>query len=205
MIERGAAGVRDEGWFEDLYREHHGAVLNYARRRGVDPDDLVSEVFATAWRSRDRVPDSPLPWLLRTARNHLLHETRTMARRARLDGRIRPYAENERDHADAVAERADAQMLITLALARLSAADQEVLRLAAWEQLDNAGLAYVLECSEVAARVRLHRATRRLQQVVLLHRAGHAPGGTWLFDEFSPTSPPGHVQAVPATDPLDLR
>ena len=81
-----------------------------------------------------------------------------------------------------------AQTVITAALTRLSPADQEVLRLAAWEQLDTAALAYVLECSEVAARVRLHRATRRLQQVVLLHRAGPAPGDGWFFDELRPVS-----------------
>jgi RNA polymerase sigma-70 factor (ECF subfamily) len=107
--------VRDKDWFEALYREHHAAVLSYARRRGVEPDDLVAEVFATAWRSRDRVPDAPLPWLLRTARNHLLHEARSQARRARLVGRVRARVEVEGDHADVVAERRDAETAIAAA------------------------------------------------------------------------------------------
>ena len=166
--------MRDEDWFETLYREHHPAVLGYARRRGVEADDLVAEVFTTAWRSRDRVPDAPLPWLLRTAHHHMLHEARGQARRARLVGRARARVEVERDPAEMVVERYDAQTAIGAALARLSVTDQEVLRLTAWEQLDTAALAYVLECSEVAARVRLHRATRRLHLMMTVPSPGAA-------------------------------
>lgn len=198
-IEAGDAGARDEVWFEDLYRAHHRVVRSYACRRGAEPDDLVAEVFATAWRCRDRVPDVALPWLLRTARNHLLHEARAIGRRARVEGRVRGRRDVADDHADEVAARTDAQVTITEALSKLSAADQEVLRLVAWEQLDTAAVAYVLECSEVAARVRLHRATRRLRQLVLLHSAGPAPGQEWFFDETS-TAPAVHLSAVPSPD-----
>jgi RNA polymerase sigma-70 factor (ECF subfamily) len=192
--------VRDKDWFEALYREHHAAVLSYARRRGVEPDDLVAEVFATAWRSRDRVPDAPLPWLLRTARNHLLHEARSQARRARLVGRVRARVEVEGDHADVVAERRDAETAIAAALARLSVADQEVLRLAAWEQLDTPALAYVLECSEVAARVRLHRATRRLRLLMTVPARPDAAPAPVPSDDFPRPSPAFLVPKVPFSD-----
>jgi RNA polymerase sigma-70 factor (ECF subfamily) len=189
--------VHDEAWFDVLYREHHTAVLSYARRRGAEPDDLVAEVFATAWRHRDRVPDPALPWLLRTARNFLLHEARGRARRARLAGRARGRVGIEGDHADGVAERRDAEITIRSALAKLSATDQELLRLAAWEQLDTPALAYVLECSEVAARVRLHRATRRLRQMLTIAaRQGPAPD--------DPTAP-DHIAATRATCIPDVR
>src|SRR6476646_7546425 len=42
-------GDRDVRWFEALFREHHGAVRAYARRRGVDVHEVVSEVFSAAW------------------------------------------------------------------------------------------------------------------------------------------------------------
>lgn len=200
--EQVAAGDRDEAWFERLYRTHHAIVLNYARRRGAEPDDLVAEVFTTAWRYRERVPDVALPWLLRTARNHLLHEARAIGRRTRLEGRARTYADVNADHADAVAARTDAQVAITDALAKLCAADQEILRLAAWEQLDTVALAYVLECSEVAARVRLHRASRRLKQIVMLHRAGPAPGDEWFFDAMNAADARvAHLSTVPDNVP----
>jgi DNA-directed RNA polymerase specialized sigma24 family protein len=45
---------------------------------------------------------------------------------------------------------------------RLGETDREVLRLVAWEQLSLRAAATVLECSQVACRVRFHRAKRRL-------------------------------------------
>ena len=56
------------------------------------------------------------------------------------------------------------------ALRRLGPRDQEILQLAAWDGLDIAGLATVLECSPGAAAMRLHRARTRLEK--LLHVGG---------------------------------
>ena len=52
------------------------------------------------------------------------------------------------------------------ALHRLSDADQEVLRLSAWEDLSGADIAAVLNCSNSAAAVRLHRARQRLRALM---------------------------------------
>jgi RNA polymerase sigma-70 factor (ECF subfamily) len=49
------------------------------------------------------------------------------------------------------------------ALARLSPADQEVLRLTAWEELGVDEVAVALGCGSRAAAMRLHRARRRLR------------------------------------------
>ena len=49
------------------------------------------------------------------------------------------------------------------ALGRLSPADQEVLRLTAWEDLGVDEVAVVLGCGSRAAAMRLHRARRRLR------------------------------------------
>ena len=158
---------RDEAWFDALYRSWHGPVLAYARRRVAEPDDLVSEVFTAAWRYRDRVPDPPLPWLLRTASNLSMHAARGARRRRRLDAKV--SAErlgHEADPAEAIAERADASKIVLVALETLSSADRELLRLVAWEQLSTAEAGFVLSCSEAAARVRLHRARGRLARAV---------------------------------------
>jgi RNA polymerase sigma-70 factor (ECF subfamily) len=50
------------------------------------------------------------------------------------------------------------------ALACLDAGDQEILRLVAWDGLAPAQAGMVLGCRLGAARVRLHRARRRLAQ-----------------------------------------
>lgn len=57
-----------------------------------------------------------------------------------------------------------ATLVIRQALARLRPADQEVLRLAAWEECTTAEIADVLGCTPNAAAVRLHRARARLRR-----------------------------------------
>src|SRR5699024_798792 len=66
----GGDGVRDDGWFSELYRQHATAVYRHFVRRAPaeDAEDLAAEVLATAWRRRDDVPEgAELPWLYRTA------------------------------------------------------------------------------------------------------------------------------------------
>jgi RNA polymerase sigma-70 factor, ECF subfamily len=67
-----------------------------------------------------------------------------------------------RDHADGIAE-ADA---VETAMRRLGRRDQELLYLIAWEDLKIADAAQVLGCSVATARVRLHRARRRLARLL---------------------------------------
>lgn len=158
---------RDEAWFDALYRRWHPPVLAYARRRVAEPDDLVAEVFTAAWRYRSRVPEPPLPWLLRTASNLSLHAARGARRRNRLAAKVgseRPG--QEADPAEAVIERAGAAAVVLQALDSLSPTDRELLRLVTWEQLPTAEVGYVLGCSEAAVRVRLHRARGRLARAV---------------------------------------
>jgi len=49
-----------------------------------------------------------------------------------------------------------------MALARLRPADQELIRLTAWEDLDPTSVAEVLGISTKVVNVRIHRARRRL-------------------------------------------
>ena len=165
---------RDHAWLEALFRRHHQAVLAYARRRvPIDQaDDVLAEVFAAAWRHRDRVPDPALPWLYRTASHHVLHVYRGTARRERLVERVAGSGgsggrgDQVGDHADDVARTIDDGLRVRAIMSRLPPRDAEVLRLDAWEQLDNEQIAYVLGCARTSARVRLHRARRRFAQLL---------------------------------------
>src|SRR4051794_1727042 len=53
-------------------------VCRYLRSRGAggDPPDLASGVSTRAWQRWKRVPDDPLPWLLRSARSLLANPRR---------------------------------------------------------------------------------------------------------------------------------
>lgn len=159
---------RDAKWFEDAYRTHEHDVRRYVLRR-VAPDavdDIVAEVFTTLWRRHRDAPAHLLPWLLRVASNHIAHWTRTRARRANLDERVRASTtvENAQDPGQMVLA-ADPQ--IQAVLARLPEPQAEILRLARWEGLEPRDIAEVLGCSANTARVRLHRARQLAGQYLL--------------------------------------
>jgi RNA polymerase sigma-70 factor, ECF subfamily len=151
--------------FAQLVRDHLVPVRRYAARR-VPPDDVedvVAEVFATAWRHRAKLPDPPRFWLLRTAWFHIQRTSRGRRRELRLAARL---SGQRPDRVDGPEESAVEALRVRSAMARLSDTDQEVLRLAAWEGLSAAEIADVLVCSPITARARLHRARRRLARLL---------------------------------------
>jgi RNA polymerase sigma-70 factor, ECF subfamily len=161
---------RDElSSFEALYRAYYYSVRDYARRRiGAACDDVAAEVFTAAWRQRERLEEIDLRWLLRAAHNEVLHEYRTNGRQERLTKRLTTLdpPRSDDDPIDQVIDAVDATAAVAAAMALLSAADQELLRLVAWEQLPPRDVAAVVGCSAAAARVRIHRASRRLARLM---------------------------------------
>ena len=149
--------------FTALYREHHARVRDFAQRRvGTDlAQEVVAETFLVAWRRLDDVPGVAMPWLYRVALYEIANLRRRQAKAVRLhdalrEGRATSASEDEPDD---VTELARA---VAIAFAGLKPRDQEILRLAAWEQLSSSEGAAVLQCSVPAYRMRLHRARIRL-------------------------------------------
>jgi RNA polymerase sigma-70 factor (ECF subfamily) len=167
-------------WITDLFGRHSAAVLAYARRRvdsAEDAEDVVVEVFATAWRRRADMPDEALPWLYATAANVIAHVIRSDSRRTRLGARlatVRPLREESEDPADIVVAATSAST-VSAALDDLSESDAELLRLWAWEGLEPSEIAAVLGCSPGTARTRMHRARARLREA-LARRGVTGPG-----------------------------
>ncbi|MFF1542718.1 RNA polymerase sigma factor [Streptomyces sp. NPDC058291] len=153
--------------FAAAYREHYWAVSRYvARRLDGRPDEVeevVADVFTVAWRRRGDLPQSPLPWLYGVARNCLANTVRGYGRRRRLLARL---GNDVTAHGRQVVAGPDAESpgaWVLDALARLSPADQEVLRLTSWEDLAVDEIAVALGCGTRAAAMRLHRARHRLR------------------------------------------
>ena len=149
--------------FRRLFDQTYPAIVAYARRR-VSPaqvDDVVAEVFATAWRRRaDLDPGAAaLPWLYGVAANVVRNLRRADGRHLRLVERIEaePVSTSRPHPAD------DPGAELRVALERLSFDDQEVLRLVAWEGLSHAEAGRALECSTNAVGIRIHRARKRLE------------------------------------------
>ena len=155
----------DQRTFDAFVREVAEPVRRYLARR-TDPDtaeEAFAEVLLVCWRRVDDLPPDPLPWVYVVARNCLANAERSRRRRERLLGRLRSV-ERPRFVPDPAATGEHAGL--HQALARLRPADAEVLRLWAWEDLGPGELATVLGVSENAAAIRLHRAKRRLREIL---------------------------------------
>jgi RNA polymerase sigma-70 factor (ECF subfamily) len=166
----------DDERFAFLYNANRAAVVAYCRRRvpGEVVDDVIAEVFLTAWRRIDQVPSgSELPWLYGVARYVVANHQRSSIRRSRLAARVLSHgsqAARDMSVTDAECDRS-----VLDALAALSPSDQELLRLRAWEELNSAEIGLVLGIAVSAVDMRLSRARRRFERA--LRAAGFVPLG----------------------------
>lgn len=153
--------------FGSLYDAHRAALGAYCSRRlPVDVvDDVLAEIFLTAWRRIDEIPtESELLWLYRVARNVVANQRRGFARRVRLIARVltlRSVPDLELGASPIAQDR-----WIVDALSTLSSSDQELIRLRAWEELTSAEIAVVLGITSAAVDMRLSRARRRLERAL---------------------------------------
>jgi RNA polymerase sigma factor (sigma-70 family) len=151
--------------FEGLFRSHADAVRGYALRRTSpdDVDDVVAETFLIAWRRFDDIPANVGPWLLGVARRVLSNRRRSDNRVVSLSDRL---AERERRRPPMVTDDTDLRLTIEAALEQLPDKEREALRLLAWDGLSTADVAVVLGCTRATLAVRMHRARRRLAQIL---------------------------------------
>ncbi len=123
----------------------------------------MAETFTIAWRRLGEVPDADiaLPWLYGVARRVLANQRRGNRRRVDLSTRLSGQQSGAGDVESEVLAAEDRRTVLA-ALSRLRHADQEILRLAVWEELPHRDIAVVVGCSEASVAVRLHRARTRL-------------------------------------------
>jgi RNA polymerase sigma factor (sigma-70 family) len=149
--------------FEALYAANAGFVRGYVLRRSTPAraDDVVAEVFLTAWRRLEDVPPDARAWLLGVARRVLANERRGFERQEALRARL---GQERAPDEDAAGEASSRRVLD--ALESLEEGDREALLLVAWEGLSHRDAARVLGVREATFSVRLHRARRRLIRVL---------------------------------------
>lgn len=156
--------------FDALFEAYRSDIVAYCSWRAgsqSDAQDAVAEVFLTAWRRLDDVPDGDAArvWLYATARRVLANQRRSLRRRLALQERLTSEATPAPDPSGEAA-------LVRDALARLAPRDREVLLLAEWEGLTAEQIASVVGCLAVTARGRLYRARRRFKSVYEELRTG---------------------------------
>jgi RNA polymerase sigma factor (sigma-70 family) len=153
--------------FDALFASYNPDILAYCGWRAgsaSDAQDATAEVFLTAWRRLDELPegDAARVWLYATARRVIANQLRSNRRRVALYERLAFDAASVPQEPPSSSHE---ETLVHEALGRLGPRDREVLLLAEWEGLSPAQIAAVMGCLAMTARGRLHRARRRFRSV----------------------------------------
>ena len=140
--------------FIAIHKDSYPRVYRFVRRRVESAEmaeELAADVFRVVWQKWADEPRSDLAWLLTIARNLVGNAYRSRDRQQALQEKLR---------AATVVRFGDesGNVAVQDALAGLREKDREILQLAYWDELTSAEIAGVLQCSESAAKVRLHRA-----------------------------------------------
>lgn len=163
--------AEDPDCLEAFYRAHVDEIQAFVSRRVSEPAtaaDLTADVFLAAIdraHTHDPALGSPRMWLYGIARHAVSMELRRTARHARAVSRVSGRRLLEGDAYQQVADRIDAERETRRLHRRMESLPDSlraVLELVGLDGLSVADAATVLGISPGAARVRLHRARRRL-------------------------------------------
>ena len=166
---------------EALFAAFSPDIVAYCGWRAAsasDAQDAVAEVFLTAWRRLDALPegDAARVWLYATARRVIANQRRSRRRQDALYQRlaldaavvVQPPPSPSRE-----------ETLVHEALGRLGPRDRVCVLVADWEDRSPVQIAAGLGCLAITARGRLHRARRRFRTVfedLLARDDGAQPG-----------------------------
>lgn len=162
----------DPDIFEAFYREHVEQVQRFVARRIGDREraaDLTAEIFLAAIDAADRYQEgkgTPRAWLFGIARVVVADVGRRSERQRLGEERLRGSALLDEDDAARLDARIDAAARsreLYGAIGRLPEGERAVLELVALDELSLAEAAAAAGLRPVAARVRLHRARRKLR------------------------------------------
>ena len=158
--------------FEDMYRSYFQDVYRFSLWLSHDrsaADDLTSETFVRAWARRESLRTETLKaYLLAIARNLFLNQRHRSGNHEELSLDLPDDAPDPRRQA---ASRLELDQ-VARSLSRMPESDQSAVILRSEHQLSYAEIARVLEISEGAARVKVHRTRRRLLAGMLTRNGG---------------------------------
>jgi len=154
-----------------LLARHFDTLCGFFESKcGPDADDLVQRTMLACVASKDRFRKhaSFRTYLFTVARHELYHYLHARRRDGqRLDFSITSIAELLTTPRSRMIKDAD-KLRIVEALRRLPVEQQTLLELHYWQELDIEALSEVLEIEPGATRVRLHRARKKLRELLAL-------------------------------------
>ncbi len=154
--------------FSDTYDTYSKDVYAYFLRRvpAEDAQDSVAETFVVVWRRWHERPanDQLLLWIYGIARNVLANHNRSVSRQMKLRQKLLGAPTGQVAITDGGLESRFEHDRVLDALSKLSATEQETLRLLEWEGLSREQIASIFGVSRAAIDQRISRAYRRMEQ-----------------------------------------
>ena len=158
--------------FEQLYTDYFQDVYRFSvwlTRDTTRAEDLTSETFIRAWGQRDRLRTETLKgYLFAIARNIFMKQQRVSSKSEALPGEM---LDGGPDPHRAASARMDLDR-VSRALSRMPSIDRLALVLRSEYSLPYEEIARILEISAGAARVKIHRARRRLLAQAMTNNGG---------------------------------
>ena len=153
----------------NLFERHHSRLYDFCHRMTGSQavsEDLVQEAFMRALKYRNtfRGDSDFLPWLYRLARN-VCYDHFSKSGRMPLADTEPPEREAPEPSADAAAVRNEEICLLRQALLRLPVERREVLVLSRFEFRSYREIAALMDTTEGAVKVKVHRAMNQLRNV----------------------------------------
>jgi RNA polymerase sigma-70 factor (ECF subfamily) len=151
--------------FTSLYESFAADVFRFALYlcgNPSDAEDITSETFVRAWTSQEEIRTETVKgYLFTIARNLFLKQARTASRNVELDENLR---DSQPSAYDRVQQRAEAAAVLE-AMQGLPAIDRAALIMRTFDELSYREIAQVLEITETAAKVKVHRARASLMSI----------------------------------------
>ena len=148
--------------FKDLYKKYSSDVYRFAywlTGNAPEAEDITSETFIRAWINLKSIRTETLKaYLFTIARNFYLQQLRKQKRY----GKLTEMHPDPRPGPEQVAEHNDELQLMQRILKTLPESDRTAFVLRVQHDLSYAEIARILALSEVAVKVKVHRARKKM-------------------------------------------
>ncbi len=153
--------------FDEVVREYAGEVLSLATRISGDVNvaqDVSQEVFLATWRTLGATDDS-VNWRAYLYRATVRETLKQVRRRPKVDGTgFASRADSRNATPEEQATLSEFRQALRRCIADLPRKQGMAFSLVKIQGMSYADCARVLDCSEVAVRVHVHKAARRLAE-----------------------------------------